>query len=330
MSIDIKTANIEPLRHTFDHIEARIGKGKPATRYQEGVHDFQMTQNFHYRPTWEPGLDLFDRRRTTIMLDDFDALVDPRQYYYAPYTIQRAKMQEAQDNNFTLVEKRNLFATLAPEARARIEHVIVPLRHVEWGANTVNCYIAAYAYGTPFNSAALMQATDRLGLAQYVTRLALVLGGPELLDRGKREWLEHADWQPLRRLVEDTMVIRDWFEAHVVQNLLMDGALYPLAYAHFDQALGAQGGIGYTLATEFMREWHAEAVRWTDATIKVAVNASEANGARVAGWVEQWEPRVREAVAPLARAAFGESAAQTADTVFAGLAARRTKIGIGR
>jgi hypothetical protein len=81
MSIDIKTANIEPVRLTFDHLEARIGKGKSATRYQEAVHDFQMTQNFHYRPTWEPEMELFDVRRTKIQLDDFDALTDPRQYY---------------------------------------------------------------------------------------------------------------------------------------------------------------------------------------------------------------------------------------------------------
>ena len=37
MTIDIKTANIEPVRLTFDHLEARIGKGKSATRYLYGA-----------------------------------------------------------------------------------------------------------------------------------------------------------------------------------------------------------------------------------------------------------------------------------------------------
>lgn len=330
MSIDIKTASIEPLRHTFDHIEARIGKGKAATRYQEAVHDFQMTQNFHYRPTWEPGLELFDKRRTRIEMEDFDQLTDPRQYYYAPYTIQRSRQQEAQDNNFVMIEKRNLFATLTPEWRARIEHLIVPLRHVEWGANTTNCYISAYAYGTPFNSAALMQAMDRLGIAQYLTRLALVLdGGPGLLDRGKSDWLEHADWQPLRRLVEEAMVTRDWFEVHVLQNFLLDGALYPFAYNHFDQAVAAQGGIGYALATEFMRDWYAEAVRWTDTTIKVAVGAGAGNRERVNGWIEAWLPKVRAALAPLTAAAFGSDAERIDAAIFNDLGARRAKLGLG-
>ncbi len=163
MSIDIKTAHIEPQRLTFDHLEARIGKGKAATRYQEAVHDFQMTTNFHYRPTWEPEMELFDVRRTAIRLEDFDALTDPRQYYYGPYTIQRARQQDHADSNFALIEKRNLFDALDQVWAARLRRLVVPLRHVEWGANTNNTYLSGYGYGAPFTSAALMQAMDRFG-----------------------------------------------------------------------------------------------------------------------------------------------------------------------
>ncbi len=330
MTIEIKTTHIEPLRLTFDHIEARIGKGKAATRYQEAVHDFQMTQNFHYRPTWEPHLELFDKRRTAIELDDFDKLIDPRQYYYAPYTIQRAKQQEAQDNNFSMVEKRGLLALVSDEWRAKIAHLIVPLRHAEWGANTNNCYMSAYAYGTPFNSAALMQAMDRLGLAQYVTRLGLVLDpSAKLLDSAKAEWMTHPDWQPMRRLIEDLMVTKDWFEVHLAQNFLLDGAVYPLAYEQIDAALAAQGSVAYAMCTEFMRDWFAESVRWTDATLKVAAGASSENQALLKSWVAVWEPRVREAVLPLAQVAFGAEANGALDKIASALDARLAKIGIG-
>jgi len=330
MSVDIKTANIEPLRLTFDHIEARIGKGKAATRYQEAVHDVQMTQNFHYRPTWEPELELFDKRRTQIVLEDFDQLLDPRQYYYAPYTIQRARQQEAQDGNFGMVEKRKLFAALSSDWIANIERLIVPLRHLEWGANTNNCHISAYAYGTPFNSAALMQAMDRLGVAQYLTRLALVIqhNDPQVLDRAKQVWLSDPLWQPLRRLIEDAMVTKDWFELHVLQNFLLDGAIYPYAYTHFDQAIAAHGGIAYALTTEFMRDWYLESVRWTDATIKVAALASPANKAVLESWIAKWEPRVHEAIAPLANAALAAEAPGAIDSIFKDLAARRAKLGL--
>ena len=80
MSVEIKTASIEPLRQTFDHVAARIGEGKPASRYQEAVFDIQPKINFHYRPTWEPEYELYDVRRTAIKMEDFDQLLDPRQY----------------------------------------------------------------------------------------------------------------------------------------------------------------------------------------------------------------------------------------------------------
>jgi len=329
MTVEIRTAHIEPLRQTFDHVEARIGKGKAATRYQEAVHDFQMTTNFHYRPTWEPDMELFDKRRTAIVLEDFDALLDPRQYYYATYTIQRAKQQDAQDNNFNLVEKRNLFGALSDEWKAAIEQWVVPLRHFEWGANTNNCYLSAYAYGTPFNSAAMMQSMDRLGIAQYLTRLGLALEpSAAILDRAKARWMDDPAWQPLRRLVEDSMVCHDWFELHVLQNLLLDPIVYAYAYQHLDQALAQQGGIAYGLCTEFMREWQAESTRWTESTVKVAAAASPANKALLDGWIAKWQPRVMEAVLPLARGALGASADTLLQQAADAQSARRVKLGL--
>lgn len=330
MSIDIKTAGIEPVRQTFDHLEARIGKGKPATRYQEAVHDFQMTENFHYRPTWDPAHELFDRRRTQIHLDDFDVLVDPRQYYYAPYTLQRAKQQEAADGHFTMLEKRGLFERLSTSVRAQIIEGIVPFRHYEWGANTNNCHMSAWAYGAPFNSAALMQAMDRLGLAQYLTRMALAIEpDPAVLDRAKACWMTQPAWQPLRRVVEDAMVTRDWFEVHVLQNLVLDGLLHPYAYTVVDERLAADGGLAYTLATEFMRDWMPEAQRWTDATIKAAITAHAPNQPLITQWIARWRPRALEALAPLAAAMLGDEATAVLQRLDDALGARLARLGLG-
>ncbi len=331
MSIDIKTATIEPLRTTFDHLAARLGPGKTPTRYQEGVFDLQMTQNFHYRPTWQPEFELFDPRRTAIRLEDYDQLLDPRQYYYSPYTLQRARQQDAQDASFTLVEKRRLFAALAPEVLTSIRALIVPLRHYEWGANTNNCYISAYGYGAPMTSAAMLQAMDRLGIAQYLTRLALTIddNDPAPLDAAKQAWLDAPHWQPLRHLIEDAMVLSDWFELHVLQNFVLDGFVHPFAFQHFDARLSAQGGVAYGLLTEFMREWYAESVRWTDATIKVAVAANAGNQALIGDWIGRWLPRARAAVAPLAALGLGAADGEAAlDTMCGELAARQRKLGL--
>ena len=42
-------------------------------------------------------------------------------------------------------------------------------------------------------------AMDQLGIAQYLSRIGLLLGDVEGLDAGKQAWLEAPEWQELRR-----------------------------------------------------------------------------------------------------------------------------------
>ncbi len=307
MSIDIKTAGVDPVRKTFDHIAAKLGPGKAPTRYQEGTFGLQPDANFHYRPTWDPRFELYDRARTKLVMNDFEDLLDPRQYYYATYTIQRAKQQESLEKNFSFVEKRNMLATLEPSWAEKIRRYIVPLRHVHWAANNNNTAITAHGWGAPITSAAMFQATDHLGIAQYITRIALVLdnNNPAILDAAKKCWLEDPVWQPLRRFTEDTMVVEDWFELLVVQNFLIDTAIHKFAFEYFDAELANNGGGAFAMLSEFMVEWHAEAGRWVDAVMKVAAEESAANSALLAEWIATWTPRVEEALSPLTHEALG-------------------------
>ena len=66
---------------------------------------------------------------------------------------------------------------------------------------------AAYGYGTAITAALpSIQAMDQLGIAQYLTRLGLLLDEPAALDAAKTAWLEAPMWQALRHYVEDMLV----------------------------------------------------------------------------------------------------------------------------
>jgi len=330
VSIEIKTSAVEPIRLTFDHIAERLGEGKAPSRYQEAVFDLQPTLNFHYRPTWAPEYELYDASRTAIELDDWNVLLDPRQFYYASYVFQRSRQQEAQESDFSFAEKRDLLTTLGDGLRDEIARVLVPLRHFEWGANQVNAAIAGYGYGTPVTSAATFQMLDRLGNAQYLSRIGLLLSNnePAILDRAKEVWLEDSMWQPLRRLVERLLVTGDWFEAHVAQNFVLDGLVHPLLFEHFDRALTERGGAAVALLTRFCVDWFAEARRWVDATLKVAGDSSDANRSTLTAWVEAWRREGLEACAPLADAALGVNATAALDAIATDLATRSERIGL--
>nr|WP_293612653.1 phenol hydroxylase subunit [Ponticaulis sp.] len=185
MQIDMKTVAIEPQRKTFDHLKARFGDKVPS-RYQEATYDLQVEENMHYRPTWDPEQNLYDKELSKIRMEDWYALKDPRQFYYSTYTLSRARQQEAMESNFKFVESRGLVALMSDELRATALDLLLPLRHENWSANLNNTFICGYGYGTAFTQPCMYHAVDNLGQAQYLSRLGLLLGGKQSLANAKK------------------------------------------------------------------------------------------------------------------------------------------------
>nr|WP_180204295.1 aromatic/alkene monooxygenase hydroxylase subunit beta [Pseudomonas sp. SbOxS1]NYU04140.1 phenol hydroxylase [Pseudomonas sp. SbOxS1] len=326
MSVEIKTTTVETIRNTFSHTRRRFGD-KVASRYQEASFDLESATNFHYRPLWQPDKLLNDATRTAVVMADWYAVSDPRQYYYGAYVQARAKMQENAEHDYAFCEKRDMLGGLSPENIQLINTLLLPLRHAELGANMNNSNIAADGFGTSVTQMHMFQAMDRLGIAQYLSRIGLMLddGDVLLLAQAKQLWLNDAAWQGMRRYVEDTLVIRDWFELTVAQNVVSDGLVYPLMFHKLDEHLSANGAGQVGMLTEFMRLWFAESQRWVDALLKTVINESPENKSMVQGWIDRWSQRSLEALAPLAAKGLGAAALDEVHTEFT---ARLKKIGL--
>ena len=328
MQIDLRTVAIQPQRQAFDHLIRRFGN-KPASRYQEGSYDIQAAENLHYKPTWDPDQALYDAGITRIVMQDWYALKDPRQFYYSTYTLTRARQQETTEANFGFVESRGLADMLPDELRSISLNVLVPLRHAAWGANQHNTFICGYGYGTTFTQPCMYHAMDNLGIAQYLSRLGLLLGDTEALDVGKQAWLDDAAWQPLRRYVEDCLVIRDPFELFVAQNVALDGLLYPLVYERIvDDHISVRGGTAVAMLTQFMSDWFDETRKWVDAVLKVAAAESDANREVLQEWTRTWSDRAASAMVPIVELALGADADDAVGEQLAAFKARIAKTGI--
>ncbi|WP_020656187.1 aromatic/alkene monooxygenase hydroxylase subunit beta [Massilia niastensis] len=333
MTIELKTHNIRPMRHTFAHVARQIGGDKPASRYQEATLETQPTGPFHYRPIWDPDHEIFDATRTAVKMKNWYAFKDPRQYYYGNWTMNRARQQETMEANFDFVESRGMVSQLPGATSAAALSILMPLRHVAWGANMNNSSICAYGYGTAITAPAMFCAMDQLGIAQYLTRIGLLLDDPEGLDQGKRDWLEAARWQELRRYVEDTFVVQDWFELFVAQNLALDGILYPLVYrAIVNEHLAAKNGTAIAMLTAFMTDWFAEQGKWVDAQVKTAAAESDENRALLADWTRAWSGRAIAALRPVVLHLFDDAAHADVlmDEVADQFSARAAKLGLTR
>ncbi|NMG69117.1 aromatic/alkene monooxygenase hydroxylase subunit beta [Parazoarcus communis] len=328
MQIDLRTVAIEPQRNAFDHLVRRFGD-KPASRYQEGSYDIQAAENLHYRPTWDPDQALYDERITRIVMKDWYALKDPRQFYYSTYTLTRARQQDTTEANFAFVESRGLAAMMVPDLAATALKVLMPLRHAAWGANQNNTFICGYGYATVFTQPCMYHAMDNLGIAQYLSRLGLLLGDTEALEEGKRAWLNDAAWQPLRRYVEDCMVVRDPFELFVAQNVALDGLLYPLVYGRVvDDDFSVKGGSAVAMLTQFMTDWFDETRKWVDAVLKVVAAESDDNRTQLRQWIADWNCRAAAAMVPVIEIALGVEADEAVAEQVEAFKARIRKTGI--
>jgi phenol hydroxylase P1 protein len=328
VQVDIKTSDIRPIRQTFSPLARRFGGDKPASRYQEATYDMQPTANFHYRPLWEPQFALYDTARTAIRMADWYAFKDPRHYYYGVYTTTRARQQEGVDRQFEFVEKRELLARADDAVRASLQQVLLPLRHYEWGANMNNGYCCGYGYGTAITQACKFAAMDRLGLAQAISRIGLLLDGNHgtSLDAAKQEWLANPAWQGLRRAMETLFVSKDWFEVFVAQNLVFDGLVYPLVYRHYEPSADVRAGHALAMVTGFMTDWYEETARWVDACVRTAAEESPANAAQLSTWYRRWRDEAVQALRPLAALALGDEGPGILDTVRTELDARAAKL----
>ncbi|NTV11795.1 MAG: phenol hydroxylase [Zoogloea sp.] len=328
MQMDLRTVSIKPLRNTFDHVARRIGD-KPASRYQEGTLDLQATANFQYRPTWDAEHTIFDASRSQLKMADWYAFKDPRQFYYGTYTLARARQQDAAESNFDFVESHGLADSLPEGVKRQALETLVPLRHVAWGSNLNNAFICAYGYGTGFTQPALYHSMDQLGIAQYLSRIGLLLGDMEALDAGKDAWLNAGIWQGLRRYVEDTFVLKDPFELFIAQNVALDGLLYPLVYETIvDDVLASHGGPTLAMLTQFMSTWFAESSKWVDATVKTAAAESADNKALVEKWITHWRDRAASALTPVAQIVLAGQADEVMSETIEQFNARLAKAGI--
>ena len=150
-----------------------------------------------------------------------------------------------------------------------------------------------------------------------------------MLDEAKKAWVEDDTWQGLRRFVEDSMVLKDPFELFVVQNVVLDGLLYPLVYETIiDDVLSSKGGTSVAMLTQFMTDWFAETKKWADATVKTAAAESAENKAILVKWIGEWRDRAAAALLPVARIALGDRTDELVGEVVQQFNARMAKAGV--
>jgi phenol hydroxylase P1 protein len=265
MPYEVRSQVIEPKRQAYQNLIDRFGD-QPASRYLEATMDVEPRENFHYRPTWTPGRELYDPRYSALRLADPYQFTDPRQFYYTPYVSSRAALHDDFGKTLGYLEERDLLTRLPAGWRALLATVVVPLRHYESGAQLISVAGARFAHGTSLEQCCTFAAFDRIGNAQLLSRIGIALGRGTAaeLTAAKAQWLDGAHLQPLRRLTEQIMVTEDWAEGILAVDFA-DSVIYPLLYRRLDERAAPGDGGPYSLLARYFSTWFADQRRWIDA-----------------------------------------------------------------
>jgi phenol/toluene 2-monooxygenase (NADH) P1/A1 len=305
MQFELRTQVIEQSRKTFTNLVERFGD-RPASRYEEGSIDIQAVENLHYRPLYSADKEHYDVDWTAFKLEDPYSFTDPRQLYYAPYVQSRAASNEAFVKTIEYIETRDLMQKLPTGWDSLVGEVLVPLRHWEAGAELVSIEGSRWAWGTTIDQCCTFAAFDRIGNAQNLSRIGIVYGEGHdaALARAKDAWLTAPALQGLRRLIEETLAGDDW-AAKLLTVDLADRLLYPLMYAHLDEAALTGGAGAYSLLAQHFSTWFADQRRWLDHLVRTwladPVHAEANRKAHDEMLAARWS-QVVEAVADVAAA----------------------------
>jgi phenol hydroxylase P1 protein len=308
MQYELRYQVIEPKRQTYQNLIDRFGD-QPASRYLEATMDVEPRENFHYRPTWTSGRELYDPGYSALRLADPYQFTDPRQFYYTPYVNSRAALHDEFSKTLGYLEERDLLTRLPAGWRSLLTTVVVPLRHYESGAQLVSVAGARFAYGTSLEQCCTFAAFDRIGNAQLLSRIGIALGcgSAAELTAAKTEWLDGTHLQPLRRLTEQIMVTEDWAEGILALDFV-DALIYPLLYQRLDQRAAPGDGGPYSLLARSFSAWFCDQRRWIDALTAAWRDDPEhgaANRVELDRIEAAWRGPAEAAVAALANAAEG-------------------------
>lgn len=301
MELNISSVEIEPKRHTFGHIAERFGEDRPASRYEEAMYDAQPTENFHYRPQWEPEFEIYDKNRTQIKMQDWYDLLDPRKFHYMSYVSTRASQNSANEQSFDFIDKRNLAKFIKSENLEKVYTYLTPLRHYEYGGNMNNLTIVDRVYGTAMMSACLFHAEDRLGMAQHITKIVLLLSDNDVtkLDEGKESWLTCPKWQSLRKAIEDSFIIKDPIRLFIKQNVVFDSFVIPLMVSGLSKELASQNESAISMLTEFITSWFEETIKWIDSVVQIMAKESADNKELLTSWIKEDISIIEDAMSEL-------------------------------
>ena len=282
------------------------GRKRPPGEYEELSTGTQWYDPAHVRTevgTWS--LD------STVLTGDWAAFRDPAGLYYRSYVTSQDVVERQLDNVFAVAEDADFVSTLPGPWRRSLTAIVGGMSYAQWGVAMAHQHVQRFSLASTLAQSAQLQVMDKLRAAERSLQWFDLVSPETDEDELRYVWTDAAELQPLRRYVEEFLVVVDWGHVIVTVNLALLGVLEPFLRELYVQGGRANGdfvtaALGSTLSADAARQ-----VKWTDAFVKFAL-ADEHNGAAISDWLDHDLPRAVRAIDAIADAHPADGAAARA------------------
>lgn len=243
---------------------------------------------------------LANREGSAFNVDDWEGFRDPARLTYSDYVTVQHDRETYLDAVIDHHEGAESVVAFDPAWVDSVTRVVVPLRFPLHVLQMMGLYVAQMAPSAYIINCSNFQAADEMRRVQrlaYLTRMLADAHGDGIADTAtaREPWEKTAEWQPMRKMLEQMLGVYDWGKAFVVLNLVAKPTIDELVNV---QLAGIAANNGDDLLAQLLAEFHRDSQRskdWVSALVRYAVTNSPDLAEVVRGWVNEWSPAADEA-----------------------------------
>jgi Methane/Phenol/Toluene Hydroxylase len=237
---------------------------------------------------------------------DWEAFRDPDQLTYEAYC---ARQDDAETYVDALIERfdgaKDSDASASPELMALQLRAGTPTRYLAHGLQMLSAYIQQLAPSAYVANCASFQTADLLRriqrTAERTKMMALAHPDAGFGTSERTTWETTADWQPIRRAIEEALLEYRWDRALVGVQVVIKPVLDLLFLDAYAAQVGRMGGELDRALFENLAVDGARSRAWTSKLILHINAADEGNAFIIRSIMSEWAPRAESLIAAGAR-----------------------------
>ncbi len=266
--------------------------------------------NYHFRREpapfeMDPGAPinawyLVNREGSPFNVEDWEGFRDPAKLTYSDYVMVQHDRETYLDAVIDHHEAADSVAALDPAWIDALTRIAVPLRFPLHILQMTALYVAQMAPSAFIINCSNFQAADEMRRVQrlaYLTKMLANAHGDAIAETAtaRGPWEKDANWQPLRKMLEEMLAVYDWGQAFAVLDLVVKPTIDELVNVQLAALAGNNGDeMLVQLLAEFDRDSH-RSKDWSAALVQYSLANDPALADTLRTWIEEWTPAVEQA-----------------------------------